>query len=57
MRMLALDRRRQAASGSMIFLQARASPADYRSARLWAADRNLEALATRLGVVFDVSGK
>jgi hypothetical protein len=27
------------------------------NARLWTADRNLEALATRLGVVFEVSGK
>ena len=27
------------------------------NARLWTADRNLEALATHLGVVFDVSGK
>ena len=27
------------------------------NARLWTADRNLEALATPLGVVFDVSGK
>jgi predicted nucleic acid-binding protein len=26
-------------------------------ARLWTADRNLQALATRLGVVFEVSGK
>jgi predicted nucleic acid-binding protein len=27
------------------------------NARLWTADRNLQALAARLGVVFEVSGK